>query len=368
MGSLYRQKGRDGTPSGPWWIKYYVNDRPIRESTGTTNRKAAERVLKTKEGAAASGAPIVPRIDRTRYEEIARDLERHYEAHKTRDIAEYRRRVLPLSRFFARWRVKDIGQPAVDQYVVKRLEDGVVGATIRRELSTLVKMLRLAYKNNKVARLPLFDKPKDGTPRSGFFEDAQYHAVRRHLPADLQVAVTIAHTYGWRMQSEILTLERRQVDLGVGTLRLDPGSTKNNDARVVYLTPELKSLIAAQVERVRAVERKTGRIIPFLFPFLSGPIRRGQRRGDFRKTWTQACKAAGVPGGLRHDFRRTAVRNLERAGVPRSVAMKITGHKTENVYRRYAIVADADLREATARLAAGITAGITSPAGLTGAP
>jgi len=29
---------------------------------------------------------------------------------------------------------------------------------------------------------------------------------------------------------------------------------------------------------------------------------------------------------------------MEQAGVPRSVAMKLTGHKTENVYRRYAIV------------------------------
>jgi hypothetical protein len=30
--------------------------------------------------------------------------------------------------------------------------------------------------------------------------------------------------------------------------------------------------------------------------------------------------------------------------------MKITGHKTESVYRRYAIVSDADLREATEKL------------------
>jgi len=36
--------------------------------------------------------------------------------------------------------------------------------------------------------------------------------------------------------------------------------------------------------------------------------------------------------------------------VPRSVAMKITGHKTESVYRRYAIVDMAQLREATRRM------------------
>lgn len=56
------------------------------------------------------------------------------------------------------------------------------------------------------------------------------------------------------------------------------------------------------------------------------------------------------PGMLRHDFRRTAARNLERGGVPRSVAMKITGHRTEAVYRRYAITSDDDQRDAAARL------------------
>jgi RNA polymerase sigma factor (sigma-70 family) len=41
-----------------------------------------------------------------------------------------------------------------------------------------------------------------------------------------------------------------------------------------------------------------------------------------------------------------------QAGVPRSVAMKLTGHKTENVYRRYAIVSDADLDAAAQKLSA----------------
>jgi hypothetical protein len=41
---------------------------------------------------------------------------------------------------------------------------------------------------------------------------------------------------------------------------------------------------------------------------------------------------------------------LEQQGIPRSVAMKLTGHRTENTYRRYAIVSDADLAAATAKL------------------
>jgi len=53
---------------------------------------------------------------------------------------------------------------------------------------------------------------------------------------------------------------------------------------------------------------------------------------------------------IEDDFRRTAGRNLERAGVPRSTAMKMVGHKTESIYRRYTIVDDAMLKEGAAKL------------------
>ena len=56
-----------------------------------------------------------------------------------------------------------------------------------------------------------------------------------------------------------------------------------------------------------------------------------------------------------HDMRPSAVRTFERAGVPRSVAMSIVGHKTESIYRRYAIVDEAMKREAAARLDAWVT-------------
>jgi len=170
-------------------------------------------------------------------------------------------------------------------------------------------------------------KLKERGPRQGFFEDEQFHAVRKHLGPDLQL------------------------DLRAGTLRLEVGTTKNDDGRVVKLTAELRAQVAAQIDRIKAVERKTGWIIPYLFPYLSGRRRLGERRRDFRKAWATACRNAGAPGMLRHDFRRTAVRNLVNAGVPERVAMTITGHKTRAVFDRYHIVSDRRMKANAQKLA-----------------
>ena len=112
------------------------------------------------------------------------------------------------------------------------------------------------------------------------------------------------------------------------------------------MTPELKATLAAQRAETDALQRETGQIIPYVFHHAGRPLR------SFRRAWKTACRRAGVPGRIPHDFRRTAVRNLERAGVPRSTAMAMVGHRTESIYRRYAIVDHAMLQEGAAKLAA----------------
>jgi integrase len=128
-------------------------------------------------------------------------------------------------------------------------------------------------------------------------------------------------------------------------LPLNPGETKNGQGRNFPLTPELLAVLKTRVERTRELELATGRIIPWLFHRNGRPIK------DFRAVWKVACQAAGTPGRIPHDFRRIAVRNLERAGVSQSAAMKLTGHLTAEVYRRYAIVDEDMLREGVEKLA-----------------
>jgi integrase len=118
---------------------------------------------------------------------------------------------------------------------------------------------------------------------------------------------------------------------------------------VVYLTAELTSLLAAPLERVRALERKTGQIIPYWFPNPEG-LHKGQRRRDYRKVWKRACLEAECPGMLRHALRRTAVRNIVNLGVPERVALQVTGHKTRSIFDRYHVMSSGDLQDVARRL------------------
>ena len=73
---------------------------------------------------------------------------------------------------------------------------------------------------------------------------------------------------------------------------------------------------------------------------------------NLRKAWQKACSAAGLgkleevegrpdpryTGLIIHDLRRSAIKNLMKVGVNEKVAMKISGHKTRDVFDRYHIV------------------------------
>jgi integrase len=154
----------------------------------------------------AEGQPILPRADRVRYEEAAEDLRQHYATTGSRGTVEAGWRFAHLAGFFASRRIVSLGPQDATAYAAHRQGQGASNGTINRELAVLGRMLRLAAEHNKLMRVPVLRELKEAAPRAGFFEPAQYEAVRRRLPEDLQLACAIAYTYGWRMRSEVLTL------------------------------------------------------------------------------------------------------------------------------------------------------------------
>ena len=232
----------------------------------------------------------------------------------------------------------------------QRQRGGAANATINRELAALKRMFSLAIKRGRLFYGPYIPLLHENNIRQGFFEREQFEALRGHLPAELRGLVTLAYYTGWRMQSEVFPLRWPQVDRQVGTIRLEPGTTKNSDGRTFAYAEigELRQAIETQWREHQSL-RQSEIICPWVFHRNGRPIK------SLTRAWRAACKAAGCPGRVPHDFRRTAVRNMERAGVPRKVAMTLVGHRTEAMYRRYDIVTDGDLHDAAAKIESAAT-------------
>ena len=332
-----------------YWIRYYRAGKRHEESTRSPKRSDAERLLKLREGDVAKGVPISPAIGRLTFDEAAKDLENEYLANGRRSIVGLRVRLkIGLRPWFSGRRMVNLSTADIRAFITQRQADDAANGTINRELSALKRMFTLACQAGKLLAAPHIPMLQEDNVRRGFFERDQFESVRRRLPVEVQPVVTFAYLTGWRINSEVLTLQWHQVDLRAGVVRLDPGTTKNRQGRSFPFAalPELRDVLEERRAQTTILERQTGVIVPWVFHRAGAPIK------FYRRSWIAACRDAGCPGRIPHDFRRTAVRNLVRAGVPERVAMMLTGHKTRSVFERYNVVSEADLGAGVAKLAA----------------
>jgi integrase len=236
----------------------------------------------------------------------------------------------------------------VHSYIAARKAEGRKNATINRELALLRRAFNLGAEHDppKVRTVPRIRMLEENNVRQGFFEHAEYMALLKALPGELRPVLTFAYYTGCR-KGEILSLRWSQVDLLEQVVRLEAGTTKNDEPRLIPLAPDLLAVL--KMQSTERNERYPN--CPWVF------FRDGERILDFRGSWEEACKTAKLwdadakkPTKLFHDLRRTGVRNLVRAGVPEAVAMRISGHKTRSVFDRYNIVSQSDLKRAAEQL------------------
>jgi integrase len=324
-----------------FWIAYYRHGKEHRESTHSVNENDAMKLLKKRYGEIASRRFVGPQEERVMFEDLVKGIERDYELRGLRSARAAKGRMMHLKKAFAGMRALDITPDRVRDYQAHRRKEKAAPATVNRETSHLARAFRIAVKSCLLTVVPPFpNRLEESAPRQGFFEHAEYLAVREHLtPAVYQDILDFAYYSGWR-RGEVIGLSWREIDMAGSVIRLDPERSKTRTGRLLPMSQPLKEVLQRRV---------AARRLDCLMVFHHDG---DEDMNDWWKAWKAACKLAGLPGKKLHDCRRTAARNMIRSGTPERVAMQLTGHKTRSVFDRYNIVSESDLRAGVERLAA----------------
>lgn len=344
-----------------YWYEFTYDGKRIRESTQQGDKETAktlmgaERSRLARVDAGLESPEPKPQAKSATVGDLLDELKHSYE--RDGKASAKNLSTIELARTaFGKIKAADLAKEHLESYIRDRVEKGRRNSTINR----VTELLRRAYKVAELTPPKMRHLSEKDNVRKGFFSNEEFRRVYAQLPADIRDFALFGYLTGWR-KGEIASLTWYDVEENV--IRLRGENSKNREPRSVVIAGELVELI----ERRKQARPVNNTLTKFVFH------RDGQQVREFRKTWASACVAAGLgkmvcrkcgtegssrrcsrckttscdyTGRLVHDLRRSAVRSMVRSGVPQSVAMKISGHKTASMFRRYDIANEEDLRAA----------------------
>jgi len=332
-------------------MKYRVGEKWRYETTGTQDRREAERLLAFKVYEASAG--LLPGT--ATFRQIVEHFIRDARARGLRSVPRLKRATNNLLKKLDGYRAEQIDPSLWLKYLDERKQEAAAD-TVHLELSIARRIYKVARAAGLVRTVPDIPQIKHLHVRSGFIEPRDWARVREYLHSDLRDAGDFAHASGREM--EVLAVKWDHIELESSIVNFH--STKTDRPRKLPYArfPQLREVIERRLAVRKRLER-AGVISPWVFCF-EQPVRiRGRLYhspgdplfkqsaergllGMLRSNLAAACASAGLPRFLFHDLRRSTARNFERAGVPRSVA-RLIGGWSDRIYSRYAIGAESEM-------------------------
>jgi integrase len=348
---VYYRKARARLGKGNrkiWWISFTLNGRQIFESSHSTSKRFAEKLLAIRKAEIAEARYNLPSSNPPRLKEWTTDFLATVQHASTKK--RYTSSIKHLHLFFGeKTRLTDISVSRIEAFKKKRLTDGLTPAGCNRDLAVLRHLLNLAVRQRLIVRNPftqvdMLDERKT-RKQPHIVTYAEQDKLLAHAERHLRTLIILLTETGLRVGKEALHLKWTDFDFQNSQVTIT--SSKSLAGRRCV---PLSELCRQEMQRWKALMASFSE---FVFPNMKMP---SKPIGSVRKTWSTAVRKAGLEPFPIYSLRATFASRLSAAGVPDGFVSQMLGHaggllqtysKAVDEYRRDAIRKLEELRKAS---------------------
>jgi integrase len=325
-----------------WHMSYTVDGRQRCESTGTTNKRLAEKKLSIRLAEVAQGSyRFIPAITLTLRDWSEQFLKSVVHQNTKRS---YTSCVKMLLEFFGEARLSQVTANRIEMFKQSRLEAETGPATINRNLAVLRRMMKIASRRRLVAHNPfeevefLSERQYRRQPHILTFEE-EARLVTAAGPM-LRALIILLVDSGLRIGREALPLKWTDIDFGKSAITIRESKTPAGRRPV-----PLSEYCIAELLRWRNL---TG---PELSEFVFfNPRHKARHLLKLPKTWASALKKARINHFPIYNLRHTFASRGDACGISTITLAQLIGHSSTAIVQTYAKVVDQSRRDAIKKL------------------
>lgn len=327
-----------------WWMDFVIDGEQKCESTGTTNKRLAQRIFDKRKGEIVERRFRLPKSNPPRLEVFSKeflDSIRHQNTKKR-----YASSVVKLRAHFGNVRLSEFSVAGIEEFKAARLADNVRAATVNRDLAVLRRMLRIAERRGLIASAPvreiemLEERKERRQPHILTFEEEE--KLLAVAPDYIRVLVILLLETGMRSGREALSLKWEDVDFADEVIRI-----RQSKSLAGVRSVPMSSRCKAELLRWR------GLLGPEFSAFVfANPHRIETHLKNIRRAWPKTLKAAGLSHFWLYDLRSTFASRLTQAGVSPLFVAQIMGHSSPSILQTYAKAIDEYCRSAISKMEA----------------
>jgi integrase len=337
-------------------MAYMVDRRQHCESTGTTIKRLAQKILNIRLAEIIEGrfSALLKSKAPTLKNYLSHYLESRTDLHPN-TLTRYGVSRRCLDNFFAAARLPDITDARIEDYKAARLQGRTGPVGVNRDLSLLRLVLKQAKRERYIAQNPLDN-------REHFLNERKERLQARPFTLDeeqrllavakgyLRPLISLLLDTGLRPNAEALPLTWRDVDFERGMVTVTASKTPAG-LRTVPMTGRLK----AELLRWKTLTGPENSDFVFFHP-------RNPEKHLLHvpKTWARALKDAKVTKRRLYDCRSTFCSRMYAAGIQPVLIELLMGHAGSGLVHTYAKADDDFKRDAAAKLEAFIASRISA--------